>query len=974
MNVRVRPVHVHANVPMVSAADADLLSVPPAVEGCRLPPGHRLDEIADRRETGQLIEMLTSPPRAGGLGRVHVVSGASGVGKSTVARSAALTLRKDDFVGSIRWISARDEWTFLDGLAALAAGLGADETEISRAREASTRHAVWQLFEKTLADSTGAARWLLVIDGADEADLFRFVVTSAQKIAAPTRLVVITTSQTGLVDSIRVELPDPDECAALLSKRLSDLGPDQIGELAPSLGRVAKHLGRLPVALHVAGTWHGSTLVRHTLPVLASRLSGLAPPSDAKADLVQRVALAVTVALEAVPGPQQRPVTVMLQLLALLAPGQPFPLSAFDAAIRQAVVDATTPEREWRPLLEGAWRTLQHTGLADLDVNGKCPTAIVHPLVAEAVRLWVTVPGGELPAGFAAAALDRVSQHLAKPPAGETATAMWRLVIPHVSYLLDTDASVHDTHLRAVLRAADAAARHLTDRGMYDQALALAQRAARRAERFADDDPDRLTARLRIALIHQGRGYYDSVSAKPGQDEENTNLLETAHAEIEAVYQAELQRCDPAGPDDRRRWLRIQHHLAAIMHDRGMLTAAELRFRAVYRDRMAAFGPDDQQAVISGHRLARVLHAVGRSKDALEILDDLLRVCERTLGEHHADTLSVLQSRAYALQAIGGQDSLRTARQEFTAVYDKRKRHLGRTHPNTLVTRHNLAWIEQASGRYNAAERQFREILAIQLRRSGRDHPHSLATAANLAWDLLQRREFYDARLLFKQVVRIRDRRLGRNHPDTQTTRGNIGWLTYEQGAFAEATTRFRKLVADREKTIGREHPRTLTTRHNLALSLRAQRNYTEAIKEFGEVLRHQQEVIGSEHESTLSTRYNLAVTYRLQGTPDDLQHAADMLEDVLGRQLKVFSSRHPAVVQTRDELMTIWRRRRDPEDLERLREERNPSRLAWALSRHRDELKYDEAPVDRAADDPLLAAFLDADIDEYLDPDDPAR
>lgn len=957
---------------MVSAADADLFRVAPATGGCGLPGGHSLTEIVGRAEIDSLVQAVESGQS------VHVLTGQPGVGKTTVARAAALTLRERDPAQVLWWLSARDRGSLVEGLAALAVELGADDAEISQAREAGSRRAVWKIVAKALTGWGGGPRRLLVVDGADDPANLRSVLDDSRLLLAKQLSIVVTTRRevpdAGLVDvhHTRVGLLDRRGCAELLLKRLPDLGRSQFEQLVGVAGDVAERLGRLPIALHVAGTRHGSTLVRYTLPGLVTRLDRLGAAAGPGDDPVPGVSFAVQLALEAIPTAERRAVAVLLHLLATLAPGQPFPLAALDVAVRPLVADDGTTEDRWIPLLERGRRTLVHTGLAAFGVEGETLVASVHPLVAEAVRRTPALTGVRLPARFAATALDQVTRHLINRPVSDATLASWRLVIPHVDHLLaGVGPDGDEVSLRATLRAAERAARHLTGRGMYDSASVLAERALERTARFTADDPARLTARQRIALIHQGRGYYDRLRPRdePGRPAED--LLAKAYAEIRAVVEAERGRTGPVDREDLLRRLRAEHHLAAILHDRGKLAEAEQLFREVHARRVELLGADDVRTIITGHRLARVLHAAGRAGAALDILDGVLDSCRRTLGPDHPDTLSVMQSQAYARQAIGGPDSLRTAERDFAAVLARRREVLGENHPNTLVTRHNLAWIEQAKGRYVAAERLFREVLEIQLRRSGRDHPHTLATAANLAWDLLQRKEFSTARLLFKQVLRIRHGRLGLDHPDTQTTRGNIGWLTYEQGAFDEATARFQKLVADRAATIGPEHPRTLTTRHNLALSLRAQQDYDRAIGHFRQVLAIQKQVIGENHESTLSTRYNLAVTYRLHGTAEYLDLAVEFLEDVLDRQLKVFSARHPAVVQTRGELITAWRQRRRPDDLERAGDERNPSRTAWALSRHRGELTYDEVPADRGADDdPLLTAFLDPDISDYQDPD----
>ncbi len=56
--------------------------------------------------------------------------------------------------------------------------------------------------------------------------------------------------------------------------------------------------------------------------------------------------------------------------------------------------------------------------------------------------------------------------------------------------------------------------------------------------------------------------------------------------------------------------------------------------------------------------------------------------------------------------------------------------------------------------------------------------------------------------------------------------------------------------------------------------------------------------------------------------------------------------------------------------DLDRASDEQTPSRAAAALSRHRKEQDYDDEPASVPAGDSPILAFLEADIDRYIDDD----
>ncbi|MBM2622844.1 ATP-binding protein [Actinoplanes sp. LDG1-06] len=929
---------MHANVPIVSAADVDVLRVPPSADGCR-PPFARLPEVVAGRgpEIDSLIELADSDRR------VHVLAGPAGVGKTTVALAAARGLP------DVMWAPARNTVSLVEGLAAAALKFGAGEAVVSRAREMcggrlepeedaagldweqDARRFAWAMLRLFAAPAPDGRRRVLVIDGADDPDLCAEVLEEAARLPSGAAFVVVTTRHEG-AGGVRLGPISPEDSAALLLSRVPDLDDDRRDAAGSVAADLAGLLGGLPLALHVAGSQHGSTVVRHTLDEYASELreiTGAAPPPGPV------VRLAVRLALKAIGGEESAAAGDVLRLLAALAPSQPFPLDLLDAASGSAAGPA---------LLRRAWRNLRGTGLLEFGVDDGAHVVTLHPLVAEAVL----GEGGDGP--DAATALDLATQALAGRE-GPSLT-LWRLLVPHVDHVL----AAERTEIGAVLHAAGRTVRHLLARGMYRAASAIAEAAVTRSSSLAPDDPDRLAARLDRGLAFQARGLYTD-----------------ACRDIRHVAVRERRRRGAADRLTLERRLTAEHHLGAVLHDqgaRGGLARSERILVAVLAFRSLLLGPDHPDALATRHRLALVVQAAGNARAAFGHLVEVLDAREQVLGLRHPDTLTTMHSKAYARQAMGGPDSLRVAGEEFAEVLRHRRRVLGDNHPNTLVTEHNLAWVEQAKGRYVAAETMFRSVLAVQLRRCGPDHPHTLATAANLAWDLLQRKQFDTARRLFKQVLRIRRNRLGPNHPDTQTTRGNIGWLTYEQGNLAEATHRFERLVDDRVDFLGAEHPRTLTTRHNLALSLRSQRRYEEALTQFEQVLAVQEQVLIADHESTLSTRYNLAVTLRLHPGNGNLSRSIDLLSEVLDKQLTVFSARHPTVVQTREELIAALRQRGTAADLDRASDERTPSRAAGALSRHRGDHEYDDDPGPATDEDPLLEAFLDPDIDAYVDDD----
>ncbi|MYS49891.1 tetratricopeptide repeat protein [Streptomyces sp. SID6013] len=63
----------------------------------------------------------------------------------------------------------------------------------------------------------------------------------------------------------------------------------------------------------------------------------------------------------------------------------------------------------------------------------------------------------------------------------------------------------------------------------------------------------------------------------------------------------------------------------------------------------------------------------------------------------------------------------------------ERSRVLGASHPQTLWTRHDLAWILARQGNATAAEAEYREVLKERIRVLGASHPETEKTRTRLS-------------------------------------------------------------------------------------------------------------------------------------------------------------------------------------------------------------------------------------------------
>ena len=228
------------------------------------------------------------------------------------------------------------------------------------------------------------------------------------------------------------------------------------------------------------------------------------------------------------------------------------------------------------------------------------------------------------------------------------------------------------------------------------------------------------------------------------------------------------------------------------------------------------------------------------------------------------------------------------------------ERVLGPDHPDTLVSRNNLAVAYRAAGRYAEAIPLHEQALAACERVLGPDHPDTLTSRNNLAVAYRAAGRDAEAIPLHEQALADRERVLGPDHPLTLVSRNNLANAYRDAGRDAEAIRLHEQALADRERVMGPDHPDTLTSRNNLAAAYRAAGRDAEAIPLHEQALADRERVLGPDHPDTLTSRNNLAAAYRAAGRDAE---AIPLHEQALADRERVLGPDHPDTVTSRNSL-----------------------------------------------------------------------
>ncbi|MBE1584427.1 tetratricopeptide repeat protein [Nonomuraea angiospora] len=291
----------------------------------------------------------------------------------------------------------------------------------------------------------------------------------------------------------------------------------------------------------------------------------------------------------------------------------------------------------------------------------------------------------------------------------------------------------------------------------------------------------------------------------------------------------------------------------------------------------------------------------GATADAIRCLDRARTAYERVLGADHPETLLSRNNLAAAYDSAG---DLRRAIPLYEATIADRERVLGADHPFTLISRNNLASAYESAGDLGRAIPLYQATLADRERVLGADHPDTLSSRNNLAYAYESAGDLRRAIPLYEATLADRERVLGADHPSTLASRNNLASAYDSAGDPGRAIPLFEATLADCERVLGADHPSTLASRNNLASAYDSAGDPGRAIPLFEATLADCERVLGADHPFTLSARNNLAAAYDSTG---DLGRAIPLFEETLADRERVLGADHPDTLTSRSNLASAY-------------------------------------------------------------------
>jgi len=221
-----------------------------------------------------------------------------------------------------------------------------------------------------------------------------------------------------------------------------------------------------------------------------------------------------------------------------------------------------------------------------------------------------------------------------------------------------------------------------------------------------------------------------------------------------------------------------------------------------------AYGTDHPNTLATRQLRAGILKSLYRHNDALDEIEKLLQIKERT---NDPNTQLLHSLRADCLYATGRYED---ALAEIELLLPMDEHTYGAEHPNTLFSRASRARILTYMGRYDDALNEIEMLLPIQKHVDGAEHPHTLFSRSIRAEILTNMGHYEDALNEIESVLPIQKTIIGPEHTNTLGMRMLYARILIGLKCNANALSEVDTLLPIMERIMGTEHTDTIYARN----------------------------------------------------------------------------------------------------------------------------------------------------------------
>ncbi|MFI6489942.1 FxSxx-COOH system tetratricopeptide repeat protein [Streptomyces sp. NPDC050564] len=791
---------------------------------------------------------------------VVTLHGMSGVGKTQLAAEYAYRFGSEYDV--VWWVNAEKRVTYRRRLAELAPQLG-----LSTGAEYGER---LRAVRDSLRRGDPYARWLLILDGADEPDqIYDLVPNGPGHVLITSRNPEWSEHNSKLLE---VPVYGRDESVAFIRRRAPRLSE-------PEADQLAEALEDLPLLLDQTAGWlNDSDLsVQEYIALLEGGIDQDVVKISADFPVAFQTAWSILLNKLRDTVPES---VDLLRLCTFFAPGfipvrllKEMPHDELPEQIAGLLNDPLLWNKAINQLRQYSVVRLESHEAATDEAVSSGESLYLHRMVHQIVHK-------DMPDADRGEFIDVVRRALAAAdPRRPTDTRLWpgyAEIVPHLKY-----ADVLKSKDPAVQTLVFNCLRYMYISGEYRAGIKLGERALKAWRTLLGENHPRIWE-----LTH----HYANLLRALG-DYQRTETIERA-----AVDHLREQR----GEQDLDH-LRAVSGLGADL--RGLARydeALELSQRLVvmYRDLL---GEQDSRTLGAQNNLAVSLRLLGRYEEALDIDRRTMEARRLLLRARHPWALSSEWSYATDLRLLGRYTEAESIQTKNVREY---RLVMGADTPRTLEAEHNLALCHYRSGDRAAAGTLLTRVLERCERVLGESDPQTLRFAATTSCFLREHGDIDQARELGESVVARYEVMLAEGHPYVAGVRANHALVLRSVGERDHAHVLIEQSLTDMTEAVGENHPWTLGCAINAAALRNLVGDPEGAAALSQQTVTRATEALGRTHPLTLSARIALAAD--LRGLRDR-QQAEKIEQEALSDLVATLGAQHVHTISARSRNRPYW-------------------------------------------------------------------
>ncbi|BBM86519.1 CHAT domain-containing tetratricopeptide repeat protein [Candidatus Uabimicrobium amorphum] len=417
---------------------------------------------------------------------------------------------------------------------------------------------------------------------------------------------------------------------------------------------------------------------------------------------------------------------------------------------------------------------------------------------------------------------------------------------------------------------------------------------------------------LSAAFVHAQQ--FDTLTAL-SKNEQALNLLDAGKFRQALPVAKEAYRliCKAEGEKSPNS-LTIMGNLLLIHERLGQFKKLELLYQRCLRLKTQVNGPENYDTLITMKNFGSFLRKIGKLKKSGQILQKTLNLQIKTLGRENDYTLITMQSLATTYTQLGKFPQAEKLYKSCIKTLEKQRK------SSAAIINNDFAELYKKMGRYSAAAKLLRNCIAARQKLLGISHPETLISLHNLGALYIETGEYDKAENLYTSLKKHLTESLEKHHPLVLNVSSNLALLYRENLELTRSLKINREVLDIRSKTLGPTHPDTIDSMNNLAANLSLLGQYNKAELLYRDALRATEKIFGKNHLEYLTTQVNLASNYIVQSR---YRTAYVIMSTALKKARDLLGKDHPFVTRVLANMLVIDIRARsvnwNPEKINRL-------------------------------------------------------